>query len=198
MAVNNFNNRLILYTESNLNEDIVESVKSECISVLQKNNFMGDKFNYQNKQLFYAGSKLSSLLMFCGCAPKIQLSLQNNGLPDSNFVALQLTFFSKNKYFYPGKQPFYYCCPKCSTSIELSIGKEKLLLDKNSYFSCSQCAKHYHFNAINWRRKAGYGQFFIEVRGVFESEAIPSDQLLKILHGVTKSKWAYFYADESS
>lgn len=65
-------------------------------------------------------------------------------------------------------------------------------------FSCPYCSQEHFHQKINWRRKAGFSNFFIEIRGVFESDAIPSDELLQILSGLTNSKWGYFYADETA
>ncbi len=188
--MDNFRNRLILYT----NEGIFDDIESQCITVLQQKGFISDPWSYQNEDLYLAGNKFSSLLMFCGCAPCIEFKPLANGELGSNFVAIQFVSLSAD-YFYPGKQPFNYPCSRCSTSIPLSNNE---INNQSSLFSCPQCNQKYDYSKINWRRKAGFGQFFIEVRGIFEGEVIPSDELLHILSKITDSKWNYFYADESS
>jgi len=188
--MDNFKNRLIFYTS----EGVFDAIESHCITVLQQKDFISGSWSYQNDVLYLAGNKFSSLLMFCGCAPRIEFKPLVNGELGSNFVAIQFVSFSAN-HFYTGKYPFHYSCSKCSTSIPLN---DSVTDNQSSFFSCPQCSRQYNYHKINWRRKAGFGQFFIEVKGIFEGEVIPSDELLNILSSITDSNWKYFYADESS
>ena len=193
----NFLNRLVLYPTI-LEE---ENIEPKCIQLLQDNEFISSTWSYNKEDFYLAAKKFTTLLMFCGCAPRIQFSPEENGEPGSNFVAVKFISLANNS-FYPGKNPFNYTCSRCKTAIPITdskIADSISFVNKNiegAGFFCPSCAHEYFYQKINWRRKAGFGKFFIEIRGIFESEALPSDELLQMLTRLTHSQWAYFYAQD--
>jgi len=155
-----------------------------------KQYWMPDKSSlyHCDQGYFLAGKQFSQLIMFMGCAPKIVLEPSKEDIQDANFVAIHLFESFQQGKFYPGKLPFNFRCPSCQQNQEINVAE----------MTCTVC--HHQFDSAkqNWRQKAGYSQLFIEVMGIFESEAIPADKLLKGLENLTGIKWLYFYANEST
>ncbi len=44
-----------------------------------------------------------------------------------------------------------------------------------------------------WRRSAGCARVFIEISNVFESEAVPGEQLIACLDAASDESWDYCY-----
>ena len=190
--MSNFLNRLILYNKNLVSKNI----ETECINLLQEINFIGEKLTYNNEHFYLVGDKFLSLVSFCGCSTNIQTHPDEN---DSNFIAIKILPFTDKQYFYSGKVPFNYSCSNCKNLISLTNNDRKqFIIEQDDFFTCPECKKNYFYHQINWRRKAGIGQFFIEIHGVFDGEGLPSDNLLNHLYNLTGSKWEHFYADSSS
>ena len=190
--MSNFSNRLILY-----NKNLVsKTIETECIKLLQDIHFIGDKLTYNNDQFYLVGDKFLNLITFCGCSTSIQTDPDEN---NSNFVAIKLSTFTDKQYFYLGKVPFNYSCSNCKSSINLTDNNiKRFSIKQDDYFTCPECNHHNYYHQINWRRKAGIGQFFIEIHGVFDGEGLPNDELLRDLNNLTESNWEHFYAYSSS
>ncbi|MBF0266009.1 MAG: hypothetical protein HQL46_12120 [Gammaproteobacteria bacterium] len=135
----------------------------------------------------------SQLIMFMGCAPAIVFEPTGNDAQDANLVAIRVSTNYQQAKFYPGKLPFKFRCVRCYEN----LGKTSQEVDIQS-ISCAQCGHKYLPEQQNWRQKAAYSSLFIEVMGIFESEALPADKLLSGLQKLSGLKWQYFYADQSS
>ena len=127
-----------------------------------------------------------------GCSPSLEIKPVNEDNPGNNFVAIKIHSRDMN-CFYLGKTNFKYRCIECGSIINL-IDYHGQAISVNQKFNCTSCQKSYQWQKINWRHKACISHFFIEIMGIFESEAIPSDNLLTQLEQFSKSKWNYFYA----
>ncbi len=46
----------------------------------------------------------------------------------------------------------------------------------------------------NWRRQAGFGRCWIDVHGVHEGEAVPTDTFLALLENLSGVVWDYAYS----
>lgn len=66
-------------------------------------------------------------------------------------------------------------------------------LQADETVNCPHCKTTSYIAKLDWRRKAGFSRFFIEISNVFESEAVPSDSLLEMLERMTGQAWDYFY-----
>ncbi len=136
---------------------------------------------------YATGNNFISLLTFMGCSPNIELEPQ----ADKPFCYIEINTDEKEK-FYSGINIKAAVCPECKTKIThiSNPADEKL--------HCPDCSNEFQISALNWRKTAFIAQSCIVVGNIYESEAIPNDQLLDALEKVSHSKWKYAYIREVS
>ncbi len=61
---------------------------------------------------------------------------------------------------------------------------------------CPKCQKSSLVEKLKWCHSAGFGQLFIIIHSVYPSEAVPTEQLLNLLHLDTSDIWDYFYYEQ--
>ena len=190
----NFNNRLIIYPGPTANDGISSDIQNfkNILSLLLENKLIANKWSYQNQYYYLTGEHFLKYLTFMGCSPAIETKPDKNNLPGSNFIAIKINCLDK-VIFYPGKKNYQHRCQSCKKPIFLT---ENPLMSAQDNFSCPHCHKQYCYQQINWRHNAGISHLFIEICGIFNGEAIPSDSFLNLLnkHSLHNNQWNYFYA----
>ena len=63
-------------------------------------------------------------------------------------------------------------------------------------WSCMTCGYTGQLTDLNFRKSAGFGKIFIEIRGIHPSEAIPGEALLASLQTLTGCQWNTLYIKE--
>jgi hypothetical protein len=58
---------------------------------------------------------------------------------------------------------------------------------------CPQCQQSFTVNEMNWRKCAAIARYTLEIWGIQQGEAIPSESLLHHLNNMTGVEWSYFY-----
>jgi hypothetical protein len=75
--------------------------------------------------------------------------------------------------------------------------KQQLLLwqtEKKPYvWHCPKCSQALAIEKLDWGKTGGFARYSIEVCGVSEGAAEPSNELLSFLQGETLEHWRYFY-----
>ena len=61
---------------------------------------------------------------------------------------------------------------------------------------CAHCGFTGQPTDLAFRRTAGFGRTFIEIRGIYPSEAVPTDVLLGTLQGLSNGPWKTIYIKE--
>ncbi len=152
------------------------------ISCLKNIKFIDSEIS---ESRFTTGDELVSLLTFMGCSPNIELEPQDDKpycyIEIENYETIQL---KAGKNLKPAK------CPNCKSAIKTFIRKHE------SHFECPECSNEYDFHKLNWRKSAFMAKCWITIGNIYESEAIPSDQLLLALQSETNQKWKYAYIRE--
>jgi len=187
--MNNFYRRLILYPLAPLNGD-----PPRLQQFLRKIGFVADKWHFQNQDYYLAGDRFFNAVMFLGCAPHINTRPSAAGeLPD-NFVAIKLAVKCyQSMVFYPGKPAFTLLCRFCKKDIGFpAVSNLSAMVD------CPHCGQVNSLLEKNYRHQAGISNYFIEIMGIFEGEAVPSDALMTGLARESNGKWNYFYADDKA
>jgi hypothetical protein len=59
--------------------------------------------------------------------------------------------------------------------------------------ACGHCHADSPFWKWNWRQTAGVARLFVDIWGIYPSEAVPGDTLLHTLATLTGSPWVWFY-----
>ncbi len=141
---------------------------------------------------YLLGDACMSQLTFLGCSPYIELDPPTEdpeaAARQGKFCHLTISQFDTPVWRVdPTAKPRCPCCRKASRQQDLLI---------TDHLACPQCheislAKDWH-----WRSLAGRGRFFLDIWGVFTSEAVPNPEFLNALATVTESEWHYFYVKD--
>jgi DNA-directed RNA polymerase subunit RPC12/RpoP len=146
---------------------------------LEQIGFIG---NRQSPHQYSTGPSFLELVTYLGCSPQITL-----GESDAATVI---------RFSGPHSTPKFRSSrsikPRC-TACRKSFGLEEMPRQPDEVIGCPHCGESYKAAKLDWRRKAGWGRFFIEISNVFESEAVPGETLLDELGSATGQAWEYFY-----
>lgn len=131
---------------------------------------------------FSAGPAYLELITYLGCSPQISLGETDS----STRIHLSGPFDRQRFLSTTNARPR---CRSCRQTIDL----QKITHLADETVTCPHCKTSGHAAKLDWRRKAGWGRFFIEISNVFESEAVPGEALLEELAKASGLAWEYFY-----
>lgn len=136
---------------------------------------------------FLAGDRFAELVAFLGCSPYLRFAPDGGGEAFCH-LGLRGPFESPRLIFGRNTRPPR--CPGCHNQIvewRAGLGDETL--------HCHRCGGVFPLASIAWRRNAGFGRFFLELFNVFPGEAVPSEELMRVLREFTpgQGEWGYFY-----
>ncbi len=153
-----------------------------------------------NPHYFFAGDNYLQHISFLGCSPYLNFEPQkkltssdlNNTIADLNYIHFYCsteTVCFKNTDF--GVKAV---CPKCRTK----ISEWRNLIsnwEKNSELkaNCPECQQTLNITDIDWKKTAGFFNTAILFYGIQAELAVPTDNFLAQLNGMTKTEWHYFY-----
>jgi len=143
---------------------------------------------------FAPGDNFLELITFLGCSPVVALGAP--GSTGESFCHIGVAGSSSAPRFYGGDNVKPPACPACRQRLSgwREAVREWEASGRQGGWRCSSCGELQPFTALNWRRSAGVARLFIEIAGVFESEAIPADALWDVLDGVGVGPWRHFYS----
>jgi hypothetical protein len=137
-----------------------------------------------------AGDEFLSLVTFLGCAPSARLTSDApgaegdlnrirliGGMPTARLLS---TRHSLRRPRCPGCRASFDPIPDASGSV-------------SSMIVCRQCGESTPLAGLEWRHSAAFARQAIEIHGVFEGEAVPSERLLELLHILSGFRWDYAY-----
>lgn len=181
-------NLLILRPERH---DVAPDAKA-IASALTDLKMVATPFDFDGSWHWKAGEQFVDLVTFLGCSPVVA----TDG-PGANgeYCHVGLNGPHEEAIFLAGANVKPPRCPGCNYRIE---GWEAVVdawraNPTENLWRCPLCGREYRVPDLRWRRSAGFGRLFIEVWGVFESEAVPAERLLSTLAEVTGTAWDYFY-----
>jgi len=87
------------------------------------------------------------------------------------------------------------CCPSCDFEIkDWAALVSTWCNNKCTYqWTCPGCQRSWRPWHLDWRGTNGFGRFAIAFWNVHQSEAIPSQELLEVVHEVCGTPWTFFY-----
>lgn len=178
--------RLVLYPQTPPQKPIQYS------NLLQQLGLIGAQFELNQHPHYLVGTQFFQHIMFLGCAPFIKTELPTD-LNDINFCHIELISDSAPQFFHSAmvRTP---SCPQCKYAItDWQTLIAQWQRDKMPY-DCPQCQHTTSVMKLNWHKKAGFAQDMINIWGIFEGEAMPSDDFLFQLKQYTQVLWHYCYA----
>lgn len=133
--------------------------------------------------VFNAGSEYLGLVSYLGCSPQIALGESEHA------TTIRLSGISPAPLFLHGGNLKPPRCPQCCKTIE-NTGASR---GADEELHCPHCGWAGSLHELDWRRSAAFGRIFIEISNVFESEAVPGENLTDCLQQTTGEVWDYSY-----
>lgn len=180
-------NLLILYPKdisATADPEAIEAILSEC-------GFIGEAFDYQGQRHFRPGDEFMYLLTFLGCSPMISSGPDEDG---ESFVHIQIDGPTEAPRCLYGDNVKIPRCPGCGARIDdWPAALERWSETPEELWYCDTCESNHPVEKLRWKKCAAFGRIFIKVWGVFESEAIPNDNLKSALQRASGHDWLHAY-----
>lgn len=166
--------------------------KRDLLYQLERVGFIGPPLMFRGQQHYRPGENFLQLLTFLGCSPVVALG--EPGVTGDEFCHIQLEGPYDEPRYVGGSNVKVPRCPGCGFRIEnwpALIAQWQEMPEQA--WHCPLCGKTYRVPQLRWRQCAGFGHFFLHIWGVFEGEAVPSEDLLRALRESSGFDWQYFY-----
>ena len=182
-------NQLILCPER---PELVPSDTAALLQRLHAIGFIADTLTFEGREHYRPGEDFLQLITFLGCSPVVALG--EPGATGDEFCHIQFDGPSAKPQFIAGSNVKVPRCPGCGHRLEQWQPEIKAWQENAEHvWRCPECGNEYSPTLLRWRQCAGFGRYFITVWGVFEGEAVPSEELLNALRELSDFDWRYFY-----
>jgi len=171
---------------------------------LQSIGLIGEPVRLTAETIYPVGGHFLQLITFLGCSPMIELELPADagsleaGSKDGRFCHAAIADSGGNLQFRADEHKTEPRCPQCRKPDPhwrewLHAWEED---PQRLHWSCTSCGYTGELTDLNFRKSAGFGRNFIEIRGIYPSEAIPGEALLASLQTLTGCTWNTLYIKE--
>ncbi len=165
---------------------------TQLIATLQAAQFLGDSIEVAGENHYRPGEEFMMLVTFLGCSPMIATGEMDSGGEQYCHIAIEGPLDTPR--YMVGDNIKIPRCPKCGHRYdEWQVLLDGWQLKPEEPIHCPACGEDSAVTALRWRKCAGFGRFFIKVWGIFESEAVPSPNLLALLKQCSGLEWQHFY-----
>ena len=177
--------------------------REQLAGELQTIGLIGAPVALEDKVFYPTGDNFLQLVSFLGCSPMIELDPPADratllaASAAGKFCHLFLSC-TESLTFRADSQCPPPRCPDCrqpvadwQTAIEAWKGNRV-----QTDWTCASCGFTGQFTDLAFRKAAGFGRTFIEIRGIYPSEAVPTDTLLDRLQRLAGGPWKTIYIKE--
>ena len=170
---------------------------------LQAIGLIGPPRQLHNDSFYPTGEHFLQLITFLGCSPMIELEPPSDPVrlaSDSASGKFCHVFLSSSETLRFRADPRTPAprCPACRAP--LSDWPSRLQAWQtdpvNNGWHCQQCGHKGKITTLGFRKSAGFGHSFVEIRGIYPSEAVPGEALLNTLKSITGGNWSTLYLQE--
>jgi len=184
------NEKLVLQAPTDQTPVNQESLVTRLVDL----GFIGAGYG-ASQGVYLVGPRFLQLITFLGCSPYLQLAPPADG--SENFCHIRLVGpFQRARLLCAGntRPPR---CPGCGKGLTQWHQLDPLWTEGGAEqeVACLACGQSSSPVDLNWRRKAGFGHYFIEIPGIFPEEAVPLPALMECLRG-EGADWRYFYLQD--
>jgi hypothetical protein len=170
---------------------------------LQANGLIGAPVELQDGHFYPTGDRFLQLITFLGCSPLIELEPPANpaelesASAAGRFCHVYLRETSAIQFRADAATPHPRCrqcrAPQPEWRTWLQAWRADPVQDS---WSCEACGFAGHLTDLVFRKTAGFGKTWVEIRGIHPSEAVPGEALLSTLRSLTHCNWNTLYIKE--
>lgn len=170
---------------------------------LQAIGLIGPARQLDSDRFYPTGPHFLQLITFLGCSPMIELEAPSapatlaTDSASGKFCHVFLSSSESLRFRADPRTPIPRC-PACRAPLAdwQPLLKAWQAHPKNSRWHCKQCGHKGDITALSFRKSAGFGRSFVEIRGIYPSEAVPGEALLNTLKSITGTDWCTLYIKE--
>jgi len=176
---------------------------SDLAACLQNIGLIGGQSAHASGLFYPTGDRFLQLVSFLGCSPSIELEPPRNrteldqAVANGRFCHIVLVC-ETTLQFRADRQTRPPRCPHCGHPVPDWQVHIRTWQDNpaESHWSCTACGEAGELTDWVFRKTAGFGKVFLEIRGIYPSEAVPGEALLAALAEHTGGTWRYMYIKE--
>lgn len=170
---------------------------------LQAIGLIGRPREVNNDTFYPTGEHFLQLVTFLGCSPMIELEPPSDPVmlaTDSTagkFCHVFLESAATLRFRSDPRTPAPRC-PGCHTAVADWQPRIQRWQSnpENRDWHCTRCDYSGDITSLGFRKSAGFGRSFVEIRGIYPSEAVPGETLLNTLKSLTHCDWSTLYIKE--
>lgn len=193
--------KLLLYPEDPDCEGISTRKLADSLQEIQ---LIGAAIPLEHETIYPTGERFLQLITFLGCSPMIELEPPDDpehiesASRDGLFCNIHLSGSDAGLRFRADNLTQAPRCPHCRQPepnwrelVDRWRG-DKHALD----WQCRACGHKDRLTGLNFRKQAGFGRAFVEIRGIYPSEAVPGEALHRCLQKLSGCEWRVMYIKE--
>ena len=170
---------------------------------LQSIGLLGAASDINGATFYPTGDRFLQLITFLGCSPMIELEPPADqetlaaASRDGRFCHAFLECRDTLRFRSDPRTPTPRC-PQCRAPLADWPTTLKSWRDDpaNDHWHCQQCSASGRLSELGFRKTAGFSRTFVEIRGIYPSEAVPGEALLDTLKSLTRCAWSTIYIKE--
>jgi hypothetical protein len=177
--------------------------REQLAGELQTIGLTGAPVTLEDEVFYPTGDNFLQLVSFLGCSPMIELEppadratlLAASAAGKFCHIFLSCT---ESLTFRADSQCPPPRCPDCRQPVadwQTTIDAWKVSRAQSDW-TCASCGFTGQLSGLQFRKAAGFGRTFIEIRGIYPSEAVPTEALLAPLQRLTGGPWKTIYIKE--
>lgn len=171
--------------------DAIPEDPALLLQTLRDERFIADSIEVNGEKHYRPGEEFMMLITFLGCSPMIASGEMDGG---EQYCHIAIEGPLQQPQFLSGDNIKVPRCPKCGhRHDDWQVLIEQWREEPHGSFPCAGCGELISATELRWRKCAGFGRYFIKLWGIFESEAVPSPNLLAVLKKCSGIEWQHFY-----
>jgi hypothetical protein len=179
---------------------VAETTLVECLCAL---GLIGAPVQLGQQTFYPAGEQFLQLVTFLGCSPAIELDPPGNpaqletASASGSFCHVFLNQTPQASFRGNDNTPAPYC-PHCREPFADWPAQRSAWRSNpaQARWICSACGESGDPAELLFRRSAGVARTWIEIRGIYPSEAVPGATLLDCLRKLSGCDWKTIYLQE--
>jgi hypothetical protein len=176
--------------------------EDRLVRELQAIGLIGAQMPLEKAVYYPVGEHFLQLVTFLGCSPAIELDPPGDSqeLEQASAAGRFCHVFivsGEQLQFRGDSQTQAPRCPRCrSPEPHWKAGLQAWQGGDGPDWRCHDCGFSGLLSDLVFRKTAGFGRTFLEIRGIYPAEAVPGQALLDTLASLTGGPWTTLYLRE--